>query len=312
MSEQKLPKKVKIVEVGPRDGLQNEKQVLETEIKKVFIEKLVAAGLREIEATSFVRPDKIPQMKDAKELIQSLSSIKGAVLPCLVPNLKGLDIALELGVSHIAVFTATSDTFNQNNINATVEESLKRIEPVMKKAKENNIEIRGYVSTAFGCPYEGQTRFDILEKNTKWLLDQGAYEVSLGDTIGCANPLQVKTILGKLRKSIDLEKIALHFHDTRAMAISNVMAGLESGVHIFDSSAGGLGGCPYAKGASGNVATEDLVYALNSVGIDCGVDLGKLVEASDYIYSKLNRESQSKVALAYKNSDERLSGPFKG
>ncbi len=297
-----LPKSATIIEVGPRDGLQNEKKVLTTDDKAMFIELLAQAGLSTIEITSFVRADKIPQMGDAKELYAKLSSntwFKKLNGPCLVPNLKGLEIAKDLGVDEIAIFTATSNTFNQKNINATIEESFERFDPVVKEALAAKMKLRGYVSTVFGCPYEGETSVTSLIEVCHKLFNLGVYEISLGDTIGVANPLQVKNIIAELDKEFDLDKFAMHFHDTRGLAAANVMASLEMGITRFDSSAGGLGGCPYAKGSSGNVATEDIVYLLESMGINTNVDMEKLVAASSFILEKLAKESSSKYYKAY-------------
>ena len=300
-----LPSKVKIVEVGPRDGLQNESQVIESIDKVKYIEMLASSGLKTVEATSFVRADRIPQMADSEKvfnLLKKKESLKAVNLPCLVPNLKGLDKAIEAGVKEISVFTATSDTFNQKNINATTKESLERLEVVMKKATESKIKIRGYISTVFGCPYIGKTSLDNLIEISKTLLDLGACEISLGDTIGIGHPLQVKNILECLKKDFSLDKFALHFHDTRGLALANILIGLELGITTFDSSSGGLGGCPYAKGATGNVATEDVVYMLESMGVNTGIDMDKLSKASLFILKKLNKETESKYLKAYINT----------
>lgn len=300
-----LPSKVNIVEVGPRDGLQNENQVIDSIDKVKYIEMLASSGLKTVEATSFVRADRIPQMADGEKvfnLLKKKESLKTVNLPCLVPNLKGLDKAIEAGVKEISVFTATSDTFNQKNINATTKESLERLEIVMKKATESKIKIRGYISTVFGCPYEGKTSLDNLIEISKTLLDLGAYEISLGDTIGVGHPLQVKNILECLKKDFSLDKFALHFHDTRGLALANILIGLELGITTFDSSSGGLGGCPYAKGATGNVATEDVVYMLESMGVNTGIDMDKLSKASLFILKKLNKETESKYLKAYINT----------
>ena len=300
-----LPSKVNIVEVGPRDGLQNENQVIDSIDKVKYIEMLASSGLKTVEATSFVRADRIPQMADGEKvfnLLKKKESLKTVNLPCLVPNLKGLDKAIEAGVKEISVFTATSDTFNQKNINATTKESLERLEIVMKKATESKIKIRGYISTVFGCPYEGKTSLDNLIEISKTLLDLGAYEISLGDTIGVGHPLQVKNILECLKKDFSLDKFALHFHDTRGLALANILIGLELGITTFDSSSGGLGGCPYAKGATGNVATEDVVNMLESMGVNTGIDMDKLSKASLFILKKLNKETESKYLKAYINT----------
>ena len=295
-----IPKRIRLVEVGPRDGLQNESQVLSLEAKVGFIEDLAAAGIKTIEATSFVRADKIPQMSDASDLYARVSGLtsKGISLPCLVPNLKGLEIALAAGVKEIALFSATSDTFNKKNINASVDESLERLEEVAREASKSGLKLRGYVSTVFGCPYEGKTSIDKLKHVAQKLLDFGCYDVSLGDTIGVGHPLQVKEILGLLRAQFDLSSFSMHFHDTRGLAVANVMASLEEGMNSFDSSAGGIGGCPYAKGASGNVATEDILYLFESLGIETGIDREKVFLASEKILKALSKSSLSKVHQA--------------
>lgn len=297
-----LPKKIRIVEVGPRDGLQNEKTIVSLEDKVTFIKMLAEAGLRDIEATSFVRADKIPQMSDGAELFKRLSnetSLKKTNLISLVPNAKGLELAVNAGVKEIAIFTSTSNTFNQKNINATIEESMVRIEEVMFKAKNHGLRARAYVSTVFGCPYEGKTSLDVLKDLIIRLKKLGVYEISLGDTIGIANPLQVREVIDFLKKDFDLDFFAMHFHDTRGMAAANILTSLELGMTSFDSSAAGLGGCPYAKGASGNVATEDLYFLFSSMGIETGIDMEKLSKASQFILSKLQKESGSKFLKAY-------------
>lgn len=297
-----LPKKVRIVEVGPRDGLQNEKTIVSLEDKVTFIKMLAQAGLHEIEAGSFVRAEKIPQMSDGMELYSALvndGSLKNTKLISLVPNEKGLDNALSVGVKEIAVFTATSNTFNQKNINATVDESLKRIDGVMARANKEGLKTRAYISTVFGCPYEGKTSIAELKRVAYHLENLGVHEISLGDTIGVANPLQVKETIEFLKADFNLDFFAMHFHDTRGMAVANTLASLELGITSFDSSAGGLGGCPYAKGASGNVATEDLVYLFSNMGIETGIDMEKLAQASSFILGKLSKTSASKNLTAY-------------
>lgn len=298
-----FPKNIRLVEVGPRDGLQNEKTVIPTEKKADFIKKLVEAGHRTIEVTSFVRPDRIPQMSDAKELFPLVRDFKSDLV-CLVPNLKGLELAQELGVKEIAVFTASSDTFNQRNINATISQSFERIEPVIEKALKDQIKVRGYVSTAFGCPYEGYVPPEKVADVAVRLEKLGCYEVSLGDTIGSGTPVSAARVLEKVLEKIDVKKIALHFHDTRGMALANILKGLEYGVSVFDSSSGGLGGCPYAKGATGNVATEDLLYLFQSLGIETGVDLEKQVEASEFMLEELEKKTTSKFLQAYQTAKD--------
>jgi hydroxymethylglutaryl-CoA lyase len=297
-----LPKKVRLIEVGPRDGLQNEKTIVSIEDKLTFITKLASAGLREIEATSFVKADKIPQMSDGAELFGLLKkepSLAQTRLTSLVPNLKGMEAAINAGVKDIAIFTATSNTFNQKNINANISESLVRIEEVIKQAKSNGIAVRGYISTVFGCPYEGKTSLDELKRVAHKLQDLGVYEISLGDTIGIANPRQVIEVIEFLKKDFKLDFLSMHFHDTRGLAVANVLASLEMGITSFDSSAAGLGGCPYAIGASGNVATEDLVNLFHSMGIETGVNMKKLALASQFILKCLNRTSASKYLNAF-------------
>ena len=297
-----LPKKVRIVEVGPRDGLQNEKTIVSLADKVTFIKMLSEAGLHEIEAGSFVRAEKIPQMSDGIELYSSLmkdQSLKKTKLISLVPNEKGLENALSVGVKEIAVFTATSNTFNQKNINATVDESLKRIDGVMNRANKEGLKTRAYISTVFGCPYEGKTSIAELKRVAYHLENLGVHEISLGDTIGVANPLQVKEAIEFLKADFNLDFFAMHFHDTRGMAVANILASLEMGITSFDSSAGGLGGCPYAKGASGNVATEDLVYLFSNMGIETGISMEKLAQASSFILGKLSKTSASKNLTAY-------------
>jgi len=295
---------IRIVEVGPRDGLQNEKTILSTEDKFNFIAALAESGLKSIEVTSFVKAPAIPQMADAVELFTKVKNeLSGRTsFPCLVPNLKGYETARNLGVKEIAIFTATSDSFTKKNINATVDESFERMKEVTGAAKKDNVMIRGYVSTAFGCPYEGTMDVKRLINVTKRLFELGVYEVSIGDTIGVAIPQQVRSYIKALKSEFPIGKLAMHFHDTRGMALTNIYVSLEEGITTFDSSAGGLGGCPYAKGATGNVATEDVWYLLNSQGLDTGIDIAKLAEASKMILEKINRQTESKFLRAYLNT----------
>ena len=296
---------IKIVEVGPRDGLQNEKSILSTEDKFKFISLLCDAGLKAIEVTSFVKAPAIPQMADAVELYTKVKNElgnKGVAFPCLVPNMKGYETAKSLGVKEIAVFTATSDSFTQKNINATVDESFGRMKEVADAAKNDGVLVRGYVSTAFGCPYEGTMDVKKLISVTKRLFDLGVYEVSVGDTIGVATPMQVRSYIRALKSEFPIGKIAMHLHDTRGMAPTNIYVSLEEGITTFDSSAGGLGGCPYAKGATGNVATEDVWYLLHSQGLETGIDIKKLSEASNFILGRANRQTESKFLRAYFNT----------
>lgn len=295
---------IKIVEVGPRDGLQNEKSVLSTEDKLEFIKLLSQSGLQTIEITSFVKASAIPQMSDAVELFTKVKAALGKTinLPCLVPNLKGYETAKSLGVEEIALFSATSDSFAKKNINATVNESFEKMQEVASEAKKDNVRIRGYISTAFGCPYEGRMDVEKLLSVTERFFKLGAYEVSVGDTIGVATPIQVREYIKELKKSFPVEKLAMHFHDTRGMALTNIHVSVEEGITTFDSSAGGLGGCPYAKGATGNVATEDVWYLLKSLGLETGIDIAKLAAASQFILQKVNKNTESKFLKAYFNT----------
>jgi hydroxymethylglutaryl-CoA lyase len=299
------PGNVKIVEVGPRDGLQNEKSVLETEDKFKYISLLKGAGLKTIEVTSFVKPPAIPQMKDAVELftlVRDRLGLDSTNFPCLVPNMYGYEKAHSLGVKEIALFSATSDSFTKKNVNATIDETFERMEEVAQEAKKDKVRMRGYISTAFGCPYEGKIEVSKLISVAERFLKLGVYEISVGDTIGVAVPDQVRDALKSFLKSIPLEKTAMHFHDTRGMALTNILVSLEAGISTFDSSSGGLGGCPYAKGATGNVATEDVWYLMQSLGIDTGIDIKKLSEASAFILSKVQRPTESKFLRAYQNT----------
>lgn len=292
-----LASEIKIVEVGPRDGLQNEKTVLSTEDKFNYIRLLSQTGLKTIEATSFVRPSAIPQMGDSTELFNLVNkelSDSGISYPCLVPNLIGYNKAKDCGVKEIALFSATSDLFTQKNINCTVDESFDRMREVASMAKADGIKIRGYVSTAFGCPYKGEMTSAQLAGVIEKFLDLGVYEISIGDTIGVATPKQVSDYLSDISSIVSKDMLAMHFHDTRGMAIANSLVSLEKGITTFDASSGGLGGCPYAKGATGNVATEDLYYLFESLGVSTGVDLAKLAEASKFILEKVSKESPSK------------------
>lgn len=296
---------IKIVEVGPRDGLQNEKIILSTEDKLEFIGLLTETGLQTVEITSFVKAPAIPQMADASELYTLVKDKFGNTnvsFPCLVPNMQGYEKAKLLGVKEIALFSATSDSFTKKNVNATVDETFVKMKEVADAANKDGIKVRGYVSTAFGCPYEGEMSIEKLSLVTKRFLDLGVYEVSVGDTIGVATPKQVKSYVKSLVSEFGSSQIAMHFHDTRGMAVSNILMSLEEGIKTFDSSAGGLGGCPYAKGATGNVATEDVWYLLNSLGLKTGVDLPKLAHASQFILDKLNRRTESKFLRAYLNT----------
>jgi hydroxymethylglutaryl-CoA lyase len=289
-----IPKKVDIIEVGPRDGLQNEKTIISLEDKIKLIELIKESNVKCIEAASFVRPDKVLQMSDGSSLNLGISHLNDVEFVSLVPNIKGLESAISSGVKSIAVFTSISNSFNLKNINSNINDSLDKISEVTKAALKQNIRVRAYVSCAFGCPYEGKTDISKFLEVSRKLLDMGAYEISIGDTIGIANPLQVQNFLEEVLKKFKTSELAMHFHDTRGLALANILVSLEHGISRFDSSLGGLGGCPYALGATGNVATEDLVFMLHEMGIQTGIDLNKLAIASKFILEKLNKKSNSK------------------
>src|SRR5438309_10769254 len=289
---------VKIVEVGPRDGLQNEKVTVPAEVKVDFITALADAGLRVIEAGAFVSPKWVPQMADTAEVYRDIPKDPGVEFPVLVPNMRGLDRAIEAGVKSIAIFTAASETFNQRNINMTIDGSFENYAPVVARARAEGVPIRGYASTAFGCPYEGDVAPEKVLEVCARLLDLGCYEVSVGDTIGVGTPMQVQGVIGMLLQVIPASRLAMHFHDTRGTALANTLSALELGIATFDASAGGLGGCPYAPGASGNLATEDLVYMLDSMAIETGVDLNRLVQASAKIAPYLDHPLPGKYLQA--------------
>jgi hydroxymethylglutaryl-CoA lyase len=296
-----LPKSVKIVEVGPRDGLQNEPNVLPTQDKIALIERLSQTGLQFIEATSFVAKKWIPQLGDAEEVMQKLHREKGVIYSALVPNLMGFERALSVGVNEIAVFTAASEAFTQKNINCTIAESLERFASVIELAKQNNMKVRAYVSCALGCPYQGEVTPDAVANVTKQLYDMGCYEISLGDTIGVGTVNKVNAMLDAVMQEIPVDQIAIHFHDTYGQALVNIYAALQKGIYIMDSAVAGLGGCPYARGASGNVATEDVLYFLHGLGIKTGIDLDKIVSIAHWVCEKLGKLPQSKVARAFQS-----------
>ena len=293
-----LPSRVKIVEVGPRDGLQNEKQVVPTAIKIELIERLADAGVRVIEATSFVSPKWVPQMGDNTAVLQGIKRHPQTIYTALTPNLQGFDGAVQAGANEVAIFGAASESFSRKNINCSIAESLKRFEPVVSAASALEIPVRGYVSCVVGCPYEGAIAPEQVASVAKTLFDMGCYEVSLGDTIGVGNPATVHRMIEACAKLVPIERLAGHYHDTYGMAIANIHASLQAGMAVFDASVAGLGGCPYAKGASGNVATEDVVYLLDGLGIETGIDLAKLACIGDWISTAINRPNGAKAGRA--------------
>jgi len=293
-----IAKQIQIVEVGPRDGLQNEKKWVETETKIALIEKLADAGLTKIEAASFVSPKWVPQMKDAFEVLSGIERRPGVTYPVLTPNLKGFERALEAGVTEVAVFGAASEAFSQKNINCSISESVERFRPVLEAAQKNSVRVRGYISCVLGCPYQGEVPLENVVNLAENMSEMGCYEISLGDTIGIGTPLQAKKMVETVAKKVPVSNLALHFHDTRGQALANIYACLELGVSVIDASVSGLGGCPYAQGASGNVATEDVVYMLHGIGIKTGVDIEKLIETGRFISDVFGRFPQSRVSCA--------------
>ena len=294
-----MPRRVKIVEVGPRDGLQNENTKLDVKTRVALIGRLRDCGLKTIEAGSFVNPAWVPQMANSGDVVKQLVTDKTATYPVLVPNLRGLDDAIASGAREIAVFAAASETFSQKNINCSVRQSIERFSEVIEKALAVDIKIRGYISCVMGCPYEGDIDPVAVADLARRLKDLGCYEISLGDTIGTGTPRQTRSLVEQVSADVAIDSLAVHFHDTYGQALANIYCALESGISVVDSSVAGLGGCPYAKGASGNVATEDVVYMLNGLGIDHGVDLDKLVETGRFICKLLQRPVMSKVNLAW-------------
>lgn len=298
MGNVKYPKAVKIVEVGARDGLQNEKIILSTDAKTRFIDKLSLTGLAVIEAGSFVSPKWVPQMADGKEVFKRIFKSSQVSYPILIPNLQGLQTALDIGVKEIAVFGAASEGFSQKNTNCSIEEGLKRIREVVKVALDHGIKVRGYVSCVIKCPYDGDVEPKRVAELSKILYSMGCYEISLGDTIGAGTPLSMRRMLNEVLQLVPTNAIAVHCHDTYGQALVNILTALQLGISVVDASVSGLGGCPYAEGASGNVATEDVVYMLNNMDIHTGVDLMKLLDAGEYICQQLHRTPNSKVARA--------------
>jgi len=293
-----LPQKVRLVEVGPRDGLQNEAQLISIADKVQLVDELTASGLSHIEVGSFVSPKWVPQMAGSSEVFGQIQREQGVTYAALTPNLRGFEDALAAGVKEVAVFAAASEAFSQRNINCSISESLERFAPVMEAARLYGIKVRGYVSCVLGCPYEGEIAPQQVAAVSRELIDMGCYEVSLGDTIGTGTPGATRTLLNVVAGQIPRGKLAGHFHDTYGQALANIYASLLEGIEVFDSSVAGLGGCPYAKGASGNVASEDVLYMLQGLGIETGVDLDRLITAGQRISSVLGRANGSRVAKA--------------
>ena len=295
--------RIRLVEVGPRDGLQNEARQVSTATKVELIERLVAAGHATVEATSFVSPKWVPQMADAAEVYRGIGQQAGVAYPVLVPNLQGYERAIAVGVREVAVFAAASEAFSRRNTNASIDESIERFLPVLERARADGVKVRGYVSTVLGCPYQGEVPLADVVRVAVRLHRADCYEISLGDTIGVGTAGKARAMLRAVAAEVPLAALAVHFHDTWGQALANVLACVEAGVRTVDASVGGLGGCPYAAGASGNVATEDVVYLLHGLGMQTGIDLGRLVAAGRWISAELGRETGSKVGRAWRDRD---------
>lgn len=292
------PERVKLVEVGPRDGLQSESRIIPAYVKLALIHRLSDTGLPVIEATGFVSPKWVPQLADAEEIMAGIDRAQGVRYPVLVPNMRGLERALAVGVEDIAVFTAASEAFNQKNINCSIDESIQRFLPVMETAAREGLRVRGYVSCVLGCPYQGEVALTEVARVAQRLVEIGVEEVSLGDTIGVGTPKRAREMIEAVSAKVPVERLAVHFHDTYGQALANILACLEMGVATVDASVGGLGGCPYARGATGNVATEDVVYLLDGLGVETGVDLKQLAAIGQFISDALGRENQSRAGRA--------------
>jgi len=297
-----MPARVRIVEVGPRDGLQNEKTLVSTADKIALIDRLSATGLQSIEATSFVSPKWVPQLADAAEVFTGIHRRPGVHYPVLVPNAQGYERARAVGADEIAVFTAASEAFNRRNINASIDESIERFRPVLERARDDGVRVRGYVSTVLGCPYQGEVPLADVVRVARRLHELGCYEVSLGDTIGIGTPGKARDMLRAVAADVPVPALAVHFHDTYGQALANILACLEEGVAVVDAAVSGTGGCPYAKGASGNVATEDVAYMLQGLGIDTGIDLAALADTGRWLAALLGRAGGSKVGQALANA----------
>ncbi len=293
-----MPEQVRVYEVGPRDGLQNEDRKVSTGIKITLIEDLAETGLSHLEIGSFVRPDVVPNMADSPDVYAAVEMEPDVTYPVLVPNKTGMEKAVEAGVEEVAIFAAATETFSQKNLNCSIEESMERFEPVVSMAEQHDIDVRGYVSVVAECPYEGSVDPDDVRDVAARLQDLNCYEISLGDTIGVGTPEQIKDLISVVSRSVPVDRLALHCHDTYGQALANIYAGLQEGITTVDSSVGGLGGCPFAPGAAGNVATEDVLYMLDGLEIETGVDLDRMVEIAWYISDKLNRKPRSRVANA--------------
>ncbi|MEH6437078.1 hydroxymethylglutaryl-CoA lyase [Massilia sp. DD77] len=299
-----LPNKVKIVEVGPRDGLQNEKEALSADIKVELVERLARAGFANVEAAAFVSPKWVPQMATSAEVMARIERLPGVIYSALVPNMQGFELALAGKADEVVVFGAASEAFSQKNINCSIAESIKRFEPVAKAAKDHGLRLRGSISTAFGCPYQGEVSLDAVGDVVARMRDLGCDEIDIADTIGVSTARKTQAVMLRAAQEFPIEKLSGHFHDTYGQALANIYAAMEVGVAIFHSSVAGLGGCPYAKGATGNVATEDVLYLMQGLGIETGVDLDQIVDAGLFITEKLGRKSVSRAgnALAAKRT----------
>jgi hydroxymethylglutaryl-CoA lyase len=301
-----MSERISIIEMGPRDGLQNEKTSVSVADRIVFVERLVGAGLRTVEVGAFVSPKAIPQMVGSDEVLRGVSRIGGAEFHVLVPNEKGYEAARAAGAKVVSVFAAASEGFSRANINCSIAESIERFKPVLLRAKADGVKVRGYVSCVLGCPFDGEIKPQAVADVAKKLSDLGCYEISLGDTIGVGTPLKAKAMLRAVAQHVPVAKLAMHFHDTYGQALANLYAGMEEGVRVIDSAAGGLGGCPYAPGATGNVATEDVVYMLEGMGIKTGIDMEKLLAATNEISRLLGRPPVSRVATALNAKKRRV------